>query len=62
MAKSFAEVEQDLRFQLDLVKLADALRTGPESQPGTPEKNTGMMMEELVRVQRLKRPGSRLNG
>ncbi|MCX6619745.1 MAG: hypothetical protein NTY38_01435 [Acidobacteria bacterium] len=61
MAKSFADIEQDLRFQLDLVRLAEALRSPVESRSDATEKHAGMM-EELVRVQRRKRPGSRFNG
>ena len=61
MAKSFADVEQDMRFQLDLVRLADALRAPVESRSDAAQAQAGMM-EELVRVQKRKRPGNRING
>lgn len=61
MTKTFADVEQDLRFQLDLVHLAEALRNPASYQPEAPEQTAGLM-EELVRVQKRSRPGNRFNG
>jgi hypothetical protein len=61
MGKSFADIEQDLRFQLDLVKLTEALRCSAPNSADAPEKYSGAM-EELVRVHRRKQPDHTFNG
>ncbi len=61
MPKSFADVEQDMRFQLDLVRLAEALRSPVEDRMKN-AADQACAMEELVRVQRRRRPGNRFNG
>lgn len=60
MTKSSGKVEQDLRFQLDLVRLAEALHT-PKAAPGYGSGQQAGAMEELVRVQRKMRPGKAVN-
>ena len=43
MPKTFADVEQDLRFQLDLVRLAEALRAPADHPVEAPGQSAGLM-------------------
>jgi hypothetical protein len=60
MSKSFSDVEQDLRFQLDLVRLAASLGGATEASTQAANHHAGVV-EELVRVQRESRTGGQLS-